>query len=198
MIRVATYVRVSTDDQTTENQTSELRQAVARRAEWTLAAEFCDQGISGAKDRHGRPGFDRLLRAVARREVDLVAVWSVDRLGRSLRDLVMFLEELRGHGCELYLHKQALDTSTPSGRALFGMLGIFAEFERAMTIDRIHAGIARARGAGRTLGRPKIASDREAAVRAALASGLSAKKAARCAGVGVGTAYRIAREAQAQ
>src|SRR4051812_36158491 len=110
--RVALYVRTSTDHQTARNQEREL-QAVAERHGWTVTAVYRDQGISGAKGRDKRPGLDKLLQAVARREIDLVASWSVDRLGRSLTDLVQVLQEMHSKGVDLYLHTQGLDTSTP-------------------------------------------------------------------------------------
>ena len=112
-----------------------------------------DAGISGAKGRDKRPGFDRLLKDATARKVDMIAAWSVDRLGRSLQDLVGFLTDLQALGCDLYLHQQALDTSTPSGRAMFQMCGVFAEFERGMIRERVNAGLARARSKGITLGR---------------------------------------------
>jgi DNA invertase Pin-like site-specific DNA recombinase len=115
-----------------------------------------DAGISGAKGRDRRPAFDRLLKDAIRRRFDLVAVWSVDRLGRSLPDLVHFMGELHRLGLDLYLHTQGLDTTTPGGRAMFGMLGVFAEFERAILQERVKAGLARARAEGRRLGRPRI------------------------------------------
>ncbi len=126
--RVALYARVSTGGQTVENQLRDL-QAVAERLGWEVVAEFVDQGISGAKGRADRPALDAMLKAVIRREVDLVAAWSVDRLGRSLQELVAILNELRDRQVDLYLHQQGLDTSTPSGRAMYQMLGVFAEFE---------------------------------------------------------------------
>src|SRR5215467_6015157 len=101
--RVALYVRVSTDGQTTENQRQEL-QGVADRNGWEVVATFQDRGISGAKGRDKRPAFDKLCKGVTRRDFDLIAAWSVDRLGRSLRDLVAFLDELRSKGVDLYLH----------------------------------------------------------------------------------------------
>ena len=131
MKQAALYLRVSTDDQTVENQRRELAEAAARHG-WHIVAEFSDTGISGAKGRDKRPGLDRLCKAITRREVDLVAAWSVDRLGRSLQHLVTFLSELHSAGVDLYLHRQGLDTSTPAGRALFGMMGVFAEFERTL------------------------------------------------------------------
>src|SRR6266487_350546 len=129
--RVALYLRVSTTGQTIQNQRREL-EAVAARHRWEIVAEFKDEGISGTKGRDERPGFNTLCRGIARREFDLVAAWSVDRLGRSLQDLVGFLAELQSKKVDLYLHQQALDTSTPSGKAMFGMLGVFAEFERSI------------------------------------------------------------------
>lgn len=155
--RVAIYARVSTDGQTTENQLRELRD-VAQRHGWTICREFVDRGISGAKGREGRPQFDALHTAIARKEFDLVAAWSVDRLGRSLGDLVDFLRQVHAKGIGLYLHQQGLDTTTPAGKALFGMMGVFAEFERAMIQERVKAGLARARAKGQRLGRPPLAS----------------------------------------
>ena len=141
--RVAFYVRVSTaDGQTTENQTRQLHE-VAGRLGWTVVAIFKDDGVSGTKGRDQRPGLDALMKGVARREFDLVAAWSVDRLGRSLPDLVALLAELQARGVDLFLHQQALDTSTPSGRMMFQMLAVFAEFERAMIVARVRAGLQR-------------------------------------------------------
>src|SRR5215469_151914 len=120
-----------------------VEQACAARG-WQIVKTFEDPGISGAKGRDQRPGFDALLKAVTRRQIDVVAAWSVDRLGRSLQDLVGFLGELNAAKCDLYLDKQAVDTTTPAGRALFQMLGVFAEFERSMIRERVQAGMDRA------------------------------------------------------
>ena len=197
---VALYLRVSTGEQTVDNQRRELLAAAERRG-WTVAAEFCDEGISGANGRDKRPGFDKLCRAVVRHQFDIVAAWSVDRLGRSLQDLVSFLGELRGAGVDLYLDRQGVDTSTPAGKALFQMLGVFAEFERAIIQERITAGIARARAngtrSGKAFGRPKLSPDREAAVRASLAAGTGIRKTARLVGTGNATVARIAAEMRA-
>jgi DNA invertase Pin-like site-specific DNA recombinase len=129
--RVALYGRISTDTrkQAVDSQLREL-QAVGARLGWIVVAVFTDEGVSGAKGRDKRPGLDALLKGVARREFDLIAAWSVCRLGRSLQDLIGFLGEIQARGVDLYLHQQALDTSTPSGRAMFQLLGVFAEFER--------------------------------------------------------------------
>ena len=191
--RVALYVRVSTDHQSVKNQQIEL-QAVAERHSWQIVTVFKDQGISGAKGRDQRPGLDKLLQAVARKEFDLVAAWSVDRLGRSLIDLVGILQEFHAKGVDLYLHQQGIDTSTPSGRAMFQMLGVFAEFERAMIRERVMAGLARAKAEGTRLGRPATVADDAAKVRtirAARAAGKSIRAIAREQGVGIGTVSRL-------
>ena len=130
MKRVGIYLRVSTNNgQTTDNQRREL-EAVARQSGWNVIEVFEDNGVSGAKGRDKRPAFDRLLKAVTTRKIDMVAAWSIDRLGRSMQHLVGFLSELEAVGCDLYLHQQALNTTTPTGRAMFQMCGVFAEFER--------------------------------------------------------------------
>ena len=188
--KVALYARVSTDGQTTENQLRELRAAVERNG-WTIVAEFVDHGISGAKGRRDRPRFDALLHAVTRKECDLVAAWSVDRLGRSLQDLVGFLSDLQSKKVDLYLHQQALDTSTPSGMAMFGMLSVFAQFERAIIQERVKAGLARARAKGTTLGRPKTDAKVEQQIRKLAAKGVGKVKIARTLGIGVSVAQRV-------
>jgi len=191
MRRAAIYVRVSTDHQTTENQERELRQ-VAERAGWDIVDVFRDSGVSGAKGREKRPGLDGLLMGVVRRDFDLVAAWSVDRLGRSLQDLVSLLGELHAKRVDLYLHQQGLDTTTPAGKAMFGMMGVFAEFERAIIQERVKAGLVRARANGKRLGRPKIAESTEQSIVAALRSGTSGMQSiARAHGVGTGTVQRI-------
>jgi DNA invertase Pin-like site-specific DNA recombinase len=194
--RIAFYQRVSTGGQTTTNQRREL-QAVAKRHGWNVVQVFEDNGISGAKDRDQRPGLDALLKAVARREFDMVAAWSVDRLGRSLKNLIEVLSELHAKGIDLYLHQQGLDTSTPSGRAMFQMMGVFAEFERAMIRERVRAGIERAKADGVTLGRPSI-KDRNAgkyeAIKVALAEKKGIRRIARELQTGVGTVLRIKAE----
>lgn len=190
MKRVALYLRVSTTGQTVENQERELR-AVAERAGWQITAVLRDEGISGAKGRDKRPGFDALLRGAVRREFDMVAAWSVDRLGRSLQDLVGFLSEIHGAGVDLYLHQQAIDTSTAAGKAMFQMMGVFAEFERSMIRERVNSGIARAKAKGQKFGRPKVDAEIEEKVRGLLRQGHGILKAAKLAGVGSGTVQRI-------
>ena len=161
--RVALYVRVSTDGQTTVNQERELRE-VAERHGWNVVAVHRDHAISGRNGREKRPGLDRLLHAVSRREVDVVAAWSVDRLGRSLAHLLAILGELHAKGVDLYLHQQGVDTSTPAGKALFQMMGVFAEFERSMIVERVKSGLRRAVAQGKKLGRPRVDHETERTV----------------------------------
>jgi DNA invertase Pin-like site-specific DNA recombinase len=190
MKRVGIYLRVSTDLQTTENQRRELK-AVANRSGWQVIGFYEDAGISGAKGRDKRPGFDRLLKDATSRKVDMIAAWSVDRLGRSLQDLVGFLTDLQALGCDLYLHQQSLDTSTPSGRAMFQMCGVFAEFERGMIRERVNAGLARARSKGVTLGRRPVKPAIEARIRALRAEGMGILKIGRTVGVGTSVVQRV-------
>lgn len=151
----AIYARVSTKVQTTENQVEQLRQ-VAAKAGWSVSAVYADV-MSGAKGRQQRPELDAMLKAVTRREVNRVMVWSVDRLGRSLQHLVSTMQEVQAAGADLYLHQQSIDTSTPAGKALFQMCGVFAEFEREMIRERVKAGLERTKAKGTKLGRRPIA-----------------------------------------
>ena len=167
MKRAAIYLRVSTIDQHTSNQEAELCQA-AERAGWEVAKVYKDHGISGAKGRDKRPAFDALHRDAAKRQFDVVMAWNVDRLGRSLQDLVAFLSELHALKIDLFLHQQGLDTTTPAGKAMFQMLGVFAEFERSIIQERVRAGLLRARREGKRLGRPPIAPELANRIRAAL------------------------------
>lgn len=190
MRRAALYMRVSTDHQTTANQERELRE-VARKAGWEIVEVYQDQGISGAKGRAQRPAFDAMCKDATRRRFDVVMAWSVDRLGRSLQDLVAFLSDLHQQGIDLFLHQQGIDTTTASGKAMFQMMGVFAEFERAMIRERVNAGLARAKSEGKTLGRPKVAADKTSAIRASLAAGHSVRAVAKSTGASVGTVHRV-------
>jgi DNA invertase Pin-like site-specific DNA recombinase len=190
--RVALYLRVSTDGQTTENQRRELV-GVAEHRGWVVTETYEDAGISGAEGRDGRPAFNRLCQDATRRRFDIIAAWSVDRLGRSLQHLVAFLAEVHAAGVHLYMHQQAVDTTTPGGRALFQMMGVFAEFERAMIRDRVNAGLARARAAGKRLGRRPISSKTIAKIAEAAGDGLSVRAIANKAGASVGTVHRVIR-----
>jgi DNA invertase Pin-like site-specific DNA recombinase len=167
MRRAVLYLRVSTIEQTTANQEREL-QVIAERMGWEVAKVYKDHGISGAKGRDKRPQFDAMCKAAAKREFDVVMAWSVDRLGRSLQDLVGFLAELHALRVDLFLHQQGLDTTTAAGKALFQMMGVFAEFERAMIQERVRAGLKRAVSEGKRLGRPPLSPHLEERVRKAL------------------------------
>jgi DNA invertase Pin-like site-specific DNA recombinase len=195
MVKVAFYLRVSTDGQTVENQLRELN-AVAQASGWDIVQIYKDEGISGSKGRDKRPGLDTLLQDSVRRKFDLVAAWSVDRLGRSLPHLLSFLDEIHANGIDLYLHKQGLNTTTPAGRAMFQMLGVFAEFERSMIKERVHAGLARAKSSGTQLGRPPISASKRRTISHYMASnpGASYQTAATLHGVSKASVSRLVRE----
>jgi DNA invertase Pin-like site-specific DNA recombinase len=197
--RAALYVRVSTADrgQTVENQLQPLQEAAARLG-WSIVAVHRDEGISGAKGRSQRPGLDALLRGVTRGEYDVVASWSVCRLGRSLPDLIGLLGELQVRDVDLYLHQQALDTGTPAGRMLYGMLGVFSEFERAMVRDRVLAGLARARRDNKRLGRPPMSPIRVEKIQRALSDGKGVRETARTLKVSAAKVSEIRRTMMAQ
>src|SRR5437762_4055086 len=191
--RAALYVRVSTDAQTVENQIRELRQ-VARRRGWHVVEVYSDAGISGAKGRNGRPGLDSMLKDVSRRKFDIVMAWAIDRVGRSLSDLLDTIQHLEACGVDLYLDQQAIDTTTPMGKLVFQVAGAFAEFERSMIRQRVKAGLQRAVARGVKLGRPKLDSATERKVRMQLGKGVGILKVAKSLGIGTGTVHRISKE----
>src|SRR6266446_1452878 len=170
MRRVAIYTRVSTDNQTTENQLLALRQIAERRG-WNVVHVYDDNGVSGAKDRKQRPGLDDMLKDAGRRKFDIVMAWAIDRLGRSLIDLLGTIQHLEAVGVDLYLDQQNIDTTTPAGKLMFQICGAFAEFERSMIQQRIKAGITRAKAKGIKFGRPKVPATVEREVRRRLGSG---------------------------
>jgi DNA invertase Pin-like site-specific DNA recombinase len=188
--RVAIYIRVSKTKSDTENQRREL-DAVAARSGWEIVKVYRDAGISGAKGRDKRPGLDAMLKAVNAKEFDMVAAWSVDRLGRSLTDLLSILQHLKDKSVDLFLHQQGLDTSTTAGKAMFQMLGVFAEFERGIITERINAGLARARANGTKLGRRPVKLAVEARIRQLRAKGAGILKIGRTLGIGTGTVQRV-------
>jgi DNA invertase Pin-like site-specific DNA recombinase len=173
----AIYVRVSTD--------------IAERRGWEVVEQYSDAGISGSKGRDGRPGLDLMLNDAKRRKFDVVMAWAIDRLGRSLVDLLHTIQELEAAGVDLYLDQQSIDTTTPMGKLMFQVTGAFAEFERAMIRSRVKAGLERAKARGVRLGRPKTGAKVETAIRARLAAGDGIKKVAKTVGVGNGTVSRI-------
>lgn len=192
--RVALYARVSTESQTTDNQLIELRE-VAERMGWIVEGEFVDHAISGGKGRDQRPAFDKLQKGAVRKDFDMVAAWSVDRLGRSLQDLVGFLNEIHASGADLYLHQQGINTGTPAGKALFQMCGVFAEFERSMIKERVISGIARSKitgtKSGKPHGRPANLENPEPHIRKLRAEGLGMLKIAKQLSIGVSTVQRV-------
>lgn len=188
--RAAIYLRVSTREQSTEMQRAALFE-VAARAGWQVVEVYEDAGISGAKGRDQRPAFNRLLTDATRRRFGVVMAWSIDRLGRSLQHLIACLGDLHAARIDLYLHQQAIDTTTDTGRFFFQMLGAFAEFERGMIRSRVQGGIDRAKAAGRRLGRPTTDAATAAAIRASLAAGVSIRATAARHSVGVSTVQRV-------
>ena len=158
MKRAVLYLRVSKQEQTVENQRAELERVAAARG-WRIVGVFKDEGISGTFGREVRAQYDAMLKQGVQAKYDVVLAWDVTRLSRSLSDLVATLDELHACGIDLYLHQQAVDTTTPAGKALFQMCGVFAEFERGMLSERVKAGLIRAKEEGKVLGRPlKVAN----------------------------------------
>ena len=191
--RAAIYVRVSTDKQTIENQVAALRQ-IAERRRWQVVERYNDAGISGSKGRDGRPGLDQMLKDASRRKFDVVMAWAIDRLGRSLIDLLGTIQTLEASGVDLYLDQQSIDTTTPAGKLMFQVCGAFGEFERSMIRQRINAGLKRAKAQGKQLGRPRIDAAIEKRIQAQLRGGKGILKVARELGVGSGTVQRVRRE----
>lgn len=203
----ALYVRVSTDKQTVENQVRELTR-VAKRRGWQVIEIYKDAGISGAKGRDQRPGLDALLNDASRRKFDLVMAWAIDRLGRSLIDLLGTIQHLEACGVDLYLDQQSIDTTNPMGKLVFQVTGAFAEFERSMIRQRVRAGlsvikakiqrdgkfVSKAGVVRRRLGRPGAEPEKLEQARRELLKGTGIAKAARLAGIGTGTAAKLKRE----
>jgi DNA invertase Pin-like site-specific DNA recombinase len=187
-MRVAAYARVSTIDQEPENQLGELRRYCQARG-WT-AVEYVDHGVSGAKDR--RPALDQLVADVRRHRVQAVVCWRLDRLGRNLRHLVMLLDDWQSRGIAFVTMGEGIDTSTPAGRLVAGVLGSIAEFERARIQERIMAGLQRARAQGKRIGRP-----RGTPLPRSAPAGLTVRQAAVAWGVSKSTAARRLREGAA-
>jgi putative DNA-invertase from lambdoid prophage Rac len=187
MFRVGLYARVSThDQQTLPLQMRAMREYAARRG-WTIVAQIKEVG-SGAAERELR---EQLLTAARRREIDVVLVWRLDRWGRSLVDLVVTLKELAELGVSFVSLTEALDLTTPTGRAMAGLLSVFAEFEREILRERIRAGIAEARLKGTHLGRPLTAAKKTGQIRKLYRSGVSKAEIARRLEIGRTSVRRI-------
>jgi DNA invertase Pin-like site-specific DNA recombinase len=191
--RAAIYVRVSTDKQTIENQVAALCQIAERRG-WEVVEQYQDAGISGAKGRDGRPGLDQMLKDAQRRKFDVIMAWAIDRLGRSLIDLLGTIQTLEACSVDMYLDQQSIDTTTPAGKLMFQVCGAFAEFERSMIRQRVTAGLKRAVAQGKQLGRPRIDPAIEKRIQAQLRAGKGILKVARELGVGSGTVQRVRQE----
>lgn len=189
--RIALYARVSTDKQTCENQLQELR-VIAERMNYTIVAEFIDNGISGMKTRQDRPALDQLMKSATQRKFDMVMCWSIDRLGRSLQNLVEILNELQAMRIDLFFLQQGMDTSTPSGRMIFSVFGAIGEFERNLIRERVIAGQKRAVANGVKIGRPSKMNDgMRSAIQLLREKGMGIKQIARELKVGIGTVYSV-------
>jgi DNA invertase Pin-like site-specific DNA recombinase len=191
--RAAIYLRTSTSSQHTENQRLELERIAEGRG-WAVTEVYEDFGISGAKGRDKRPALDRMLKDANRRRFDVAMAWSIDRVGRSLSDLLATIQHLEAVRVDLYLDQQNIDTTTPTGRLLFQITGAFAEFERSMIRSRVNAGLARARAQGKRLGRRPASEAVVKRIREELMTGAGILKTAKALGVGTGTVHRVKRE----
>ena len=201
--RAALYVRVSTDHQTVENQIRELSQVAERRG-WEVIEIYRDAGISVAKVRD----LDAMLKDASRRKFDVVMAWAINRLGRSLVDLLGTIQGLEACGVDLYLDQQNIDTTTPAGKLMFQITGAFAEFERSMIRTRVNAGLKRAKDeikrkghfvtkhgeVRKRLGRPSADPDKLRKARAELAKGIGINRVAKMVGLGVGTVQKLKNE----
>jgi DNA invertase Pin-like site-specific DNA recombinase len=167
---------------------------VAEHRGWTIVQTYEDQGISGAKGRDQRPAFDCVLKDAVRRRFDVLLVWSIDRLGRSVLHVANALAELDAAGIRLYCDREGIDSSTPMGRAMIQMASVFGEQERSMLRSRVLAGLDRVRQQGKKLGRPKVSPKVEDAIRKHLDAGNGILKVAALVGVGSGTVQRVKRE----
>jgi DNA invertase Pin-like site-specific DNA recombinase len=187
--RVGLYLRVSKDDQTSDNQLLDLKRVADQRG-WDVVETYVDHAVSGKQER--RPALDRLRQDAMHGKLDVVAAWSIDRLGRSLQHVVNLLHALDQQRVAIYLHQQQVDSTTTAGKAMLGMCAVFAEFEWNTTSDRIKAGLARARAAGKHIGRPtSVRAKTEKRIRELADKGTGKLKIARTLGVGVSTVQRV-------
>lgn len=189
MKKVAIYARVSTDKQTCENQLIELR-ALAERMGYIIIQEFIDEGISGTKAK--RPALDAMMKMATQRKFDMVMCWSIDRLGRSLQNLLELLNQLDSLRVDLFFHQQAIDTSTPMGKMVFSILGALGAYERELIRERVIAGLQTAKSRGVKLGRPSKMNDgMKNAVQLLRGNGMGIKQIAKELQIGVGTVYSV-------
>jgi DNA invertase Pin-like site-specific DNA recombinase len=188
--RVAIYARVSTINhgQDVGLQTRELRQFAEARG-WTVAGEYVDAGVSGARD--SRPELNRLMADAHKRHFDIVCVWRFDRFARSVSHLLRALETFKALGIDFVSYSEQMDTSTPTGKMVFTVLGAVAELERSLIVERVRAGLKNARAKGKRLGRPRVAVD-ASRIRGLRIQGLSWARIGELLGVGEGTVRRSA------
>lgn len=186
--RVALYARSSTDGVSSKNQLFEL-QTVASRMNWKAVEIYMEQGLSWPKKNEKMIAFKALSEAAARHEFDLIMVWSIDRLGKSLQQLVEILTAIHAGDIDLYIHKQGVDTTTPEWRDFFRFCSVFAEFESAVLKERINTGLNCARAKGQTLGRPRTKAAVEEEIKAYRKEGMGIKKIAKHLGIGVGVVH---------
>ena len=186
------YSRISTtNNQTVDNQVRILRE-VAEKKGLEIVKEISDEGISGAKGRDEREGFDELIKGAVKKEFDIILVWDVSRLGRSLKHLVSFLDDIHSSNCDLYIHQSGMDTTSASGKMMFGMIALFSEFERSMIRERVIAGQQRAKSEGKHIGRKTNVNDAViTAVYQLRQNNVPIKKIATDLKIGVGTVYKI-------
>jgi DNA invertase Pin-like site-specific DNA recombinase len=183
-MKIGMYARVSTlNGQNPEMQLAELREYASRR-EWEVLNEYVDTGISGSKE--SRPELNRLMADAHQRKIDAVLVWKIDRFGRSLKHLVNSLADLSAYGVAFISLRDNLDLSTPSGRLMFQIIGVMAEFERSLIQERVRAGLRNAKQKGKTLGRPRriVSSDEMTRLRE---NGASFREIAKLVGASAGT-----------
>ena len=190
-MKAVIYSRVSTNDQTVDNQLKILRE-VAEKKGLEVVQEISDEGISGAKGRDEREGFNELIKGSIQKEWDIILVWDVSRLGRSLQHLVSFLDDIHSAKCDLYIHQSGLDTSTASGKMMFQMIGVFSEFERSMIRERVIAGQQRAKAEGKHIGRKTNVNEGTLnAVKHLRENNVPIKRIAKNLKIGVVTVYKI-------
>jgi DNA invertase Pin-like site-specific DNA recombinase len=194
MIRSALYMRVSTVDQHPETQTIELR-AFAKQRGYEIAHEYVDHGVSGTKAR--RPALDEMLKDAHRHRFDVVIVWACDRLARSTKHFLDVLDELNGLGIRFVSQREAIDTDGPLGRAIVVIISAIAELERSLIVERVRAGMRRAKLDGRRIGRAPLDVDHTALVKDRL-SGMSLTNTARKHGLSRASVVRFVRLAQAR
>lgn len=189
MKKVVIYSRVSTSHQDVTKQQEELT-ALCQRAGWEIVGDYSEK-VSGRKSVEDRPVLKQLMRDARQRRFDQVVVWSVDRLGRSMRDLVVLLEELNTAGIDIYAYKQDIDTSTPTGKMFWNFLGIFSEFENDIRKERQRMGIDKAKARGVEFGRPKTKPETIEQIVKLRKQGMGKVKIGRIVGAGTATVSKV-------